>query len=171
MGNIAQRQGGLAFGIFKSIVLRIIEYYMEIKDYIDQRIHQQINWFERESKRNRHCYHTTKVLLTVTAAITPALASFIKDSTTVQIMVGIVSSLTAILANINGIFNFKDKYITFRDAAEYLKSEKLLYETLSGKYKDHEHSGNLFVDTIEQYILNLNSNWKKMLSTDKDTNH
>ncbi|MBK7959262.1 MAG: DUF4231 domain-containing protein [Bacteroidetes bacterium] len=113
MGNIAQRQGGLAFGIFKSIVLRIIEYYMEIKDYIDQRIHQQINWFERESKRNRHCYHTTKVLLTVTAAITPALASFIKDSTTVQIMVGIVSSLTAILANINGIFNFKDKYITF----------------------------------------------------------
>ncbi len=143
---------------------------MEIKDYIDQRIQEQITWFERESTRNRHCYHFTKVLLTVTAAITPALASFIKDSTSVQIVVGIVSALTAILANINGIFNFRDKYITFRDAAEYIKSETLLFETGAGKYKNAEHSSSLFVDTIEQYIINLNSNWKKMLSTDKDSN-
>lgn len=144
---------------------------LDITQYLAQRIQPQIEWFEKNSRINKLGYQFTKTLLTFLAAISPALAAFIHDdSSSFKIALAISTILTAVLANLSTIFNFKDKYITFRDAAENLKSEVFLYQFNAGKYKDNPDGFNILVVTIEDYLKNINQNWKKMLDPEKDTN-
>jgi hypothetical protein len=140
---------------------------MEIQNYLSTRVEDQINWFDKKSNMNRRFYHFTKVMLTLVAALAPALSSFITDGKFIQIALSVASVLTAVLANISGIFSFKDKYTSFRQNAEYLKSEKYLFLNKAGKYKEENNNEAMFVETIENFLSRENQDWKKMVGSEQ----
>ncbi len=142
---------------------------METQEYLLQRVDNQINWYNSNSKFNRYCYITTKVILTVIAAIIPALTAYMDNSTFVKITIGVLSVFTAILANVSGIFNFKDNWAQYRNMCELLLSEKFLYITGAGKYDKEDTKEKLFVDTIESYLQDENKKWAQKLNSVKNS--
>lgn len=139
---------------------------MNITEYKEKRVNDQIDWFIRESKFNRYAYYTTKVILTLSAAAMPALTN-LNEHSWPKLTIGIVSVMTVFLANINSIFNFKDKWLVYRSAAEFLKSELYQFEAKAGKYKDAS-SENLFVEAIEKCLNGINSQWKDVINVEND---
>lgn len=140
---------------------------MNIETYIQSRIDDQIQWFSKESKFNKYTYYTFKLILTASAAIIPALTSYL-DSDGMKILIGLFSVITAFLANINSLFNFKDKWLIYRSAAESLRSEKYSFQAGSGKYKGVEDKNTLLVDNIEGYLNRVNAQWKDTVNLEND---
>jgi hypothetical protein len=132
---------------------------MQTIDYIKQRVESQIKWYNSNSSFNRYCYITTKVVLTIVAAIIPTLTAFVDNNTSIKITIGVLSVLTGILANITGIFKFKENWVQYRNMCELLQSEKFLFISESGKYKDGATREKLYVETVEGYLQNENKKW------------
>lgn len=142
---------------------------MEINQYISTRINEQITWFSKESKFNKYSYYTYKFILTASAATIPVLTTYL-DVSGFKAGIGVFSIITAFLANINSLFSFKDKWLIYRSASEYLKSERYLYEGNAGKYKDNPAKDSLLVDSIENYLSNINAQWKDAVNVENDKN-
>lgn len=143
---------------------------MEIQQYLSERVEPQIKWYNKNSISNKYYYITTRVTLTIIAAIIPALTAFLSDNPVVKVIICILSVLTAILANVNGIFRFKDNWVQFRNMCELLLSEKYLYLSGTGKYKTSTDKDKLFVETVEEYLQNENKHWQDGLNTVKEIN-
>ncbi len=141
---------------------------MDINKYISECVDVQIKWYNKYAIRNKNYYIATKVLLTIIAAIIPALTAYIDTHTSIKIVIGILSVLTAILANISGIFKFKDNWIQYRNMCEKLNSEKYLFLHESGKYKNSEEKNQLFIETIEQSLQSENKQWLENLDNTKE---
>lgn len=140
---------------------------MNIETYIQTRIDEEIHWFARESKFNKYTYYTFKLILTASAAIIPALTSYL-DTDGMKVLIGLFSIITAFLANINSLFNFKDKWLIYRSAAETLRSEKYSYLANSGRYKGILDKNTLLVDTIEGFLNKVNAQWNDSVNLEND---
>lgn len=143
---------------------------MQIEEYIKERVDIQITWYNRSSTKNRIYYTTTKVVLTISAAIIPALTAYMDNNNVViKISIGVLSVLMAILANLNGIFRFKENWIQYRNACELLQIEKQLYLAEVGKYKNSKDKDSLFVEYVERLITNENRQWQETFSSGKES--
>ena len=87
----------------------------------------------------------------------------------IKISIGVLSVLMAILANINGIFRFKENWLQYRNTCELLQIEKQLYLAVAGKYKNSKDKDSLFVETIEGHLKNEKRQWQETFSSGKET--
>ncbi|MBW4362050.1 DUF4231 domain-containing protein [Flavobacterium taihuense] len=143
---------------------------MQSEQYLKERVNDQITWYNKNSGNNKFYYMTTKVVLTISAAIIPALTAYMdKDNIIIKIAIGVLSVLMAILVNINGIFRFKENWIQYRYMSELLQSEKQLYIAEAGKYKNNTEKDSLFVESIEGLLKNENSQWLETIKSGKET--
>lgn len=140
---------------------------MDIQTYLQVRVDDQIQWFSKQSRFNKYFYYTFKLILTASAVVLPALTSYV-DVDGMKILIGLFSIITAFLANINSLFNFKDKWLIYRSAAEALRSEKFSFEAGSGRYKEIADKNTLLVDTIEGYLNKVNAQWKDTVNLEND---
>jgi hypothetical protein len=140
---------------------------MDIQTYLQVRVDEQIQWFAKQSKYNKYFYYTFKLILTASAVVLPALTSYV-DIDGMKVLIGLFSIITAFLANINSLFNFKDKWLIYRSAAETLRSEKFSFEAGSGRYKEIADKNTLLVDTIEGYLHKVNAQWKDTVNLEND---
>jgi hypothetical protein len=142
---------------------------MNVQLYIEKRIDEQIVWFSKESVINKRAYFFFKVILTASAAIIPSLTSYV-DTDGIKVLIGLFSIITAFLANINSIFSFKDKWLVYRSAAEFLRSEKHLFEATVGKYNDVNTKDTVLVETVESFFHKINAQSKDMVNMENDNN-
>jgi hypothetical protein len=143
---------------------------MQSEQYLKERVNDQITWYNKNSGTNKFYYMTTKVVLTVSAAIIPALTAYMdKDNIIIKIAIGVLSVLMAILANVNGIFRFKENWIQYRNMCELLQSEKQLYLAEAGKYKNNKEKESLFVESIEGLLKNEKRQWLETIKSGKET--
>ena len=142
---------------------------MQSDQYLKERVNDQIAWYNTNSSNNKFYYVTTKVVLTISAAIIPALTAYMDNNTAVKISIGVLSVLMAILANINGIFRFKENWVQYRIICESLQIEKQLYLADAGKYKNSKDKDSLFVEIIEGLLQNGNRQWQETLNSIKET--
>jgi hypothetical protein len=143
---------------------------MQSEQYLKERVNDQITWYNKNSSNNKFYYMTTKVVLTVSAAIIPALTAYMdKDNIIIKVAIGVLSILMAILVNINGIFRFKENWIQYRNMCELLQIEKQLYIAEAGRYKNNKEKDSLFVESIEGLLKNENSQWLETIKSGKET--
>lgn len=143
---------------------------MQSEQYLKERVDYQITWYNKNSSNNKFYHMTTKVVLTVSAAIIPALTAYMdKDNIIIKIAIGVLSVLMAILANVNGIFRFKENWIQYRNICELLQCEKQLFLAEAGKYKNNKEKDSLFVESIEGLLKNENSQWWETIKSGKET--
>ena len=132
---------------------------MNEKDYIENRLDGQINWYDKKSAWNQSWHKRLRFLEILAAASIPFLTGYITDSTPdMKIVVGGLGVLIAVSTGVVALFKFQEHWLQYRTTAESLKHHKYLYLTKTAPY-NNENSFNLLVESVEGLISKENSNW------------
>jgi hypothetical protein len=107
---------------------------MNQQEYIEQRLNDQLNWYDRKSSWNQKWYKRLQVILLVAAAIIPFLSGYISEVPSpesslpwVKIVIGLLGVGIAAIAAVLGLYNFQENWIKYRTTCESLKKEKFKF--------------------------------------------
>lgn len=131
---------------------------MEQEKYIKERIDDQIEWYSKKSSRAQLWFKFLRILEMFAATSIPFLVGYTSEISWIQIVIGLLGVLIAVIAGIISINKFQEVWIQYRTTSESLKHHKYLYQTESKPY-DGEDSFKMLVATTEALISKENSNW------------
>ena len=109
-------------------------------DYLENRYKKQMEYYGKNSARNRKRYRNFQWILIILSALTPVLAALNgttvftngRDTAThsqaIQVALLIVSSIVAILTTGLKTFQYQELWVKYRTAYEQLKPEIYYYE-------------------------------------------
>jgi len=141
---------------------------MNEQEYFDERVNDQINWYEKKGSSNKKMFLRLKVSETILALLIPLLVGYIaEDMIWLKIAVGLTAVIVAVLANTITLFKFQENWVEYRAVAESLKHEKYLYVTKAGIYKDGD-AFPVFVERIEGCISKENAQWTTYIKYKKE---
>ncbi|RKR05592.1 uncharacterized protein DUF4231 [Flavobacterium sp. 90] len=129
---------------------------MEIENYIIQRVDDQIRYYSIASSRNRLLYLTIMTFQIFLGAYLPILTR-VSLSLNIDLQISLIGAFIIILTGLQGIGNFKEKWVLYRKTAEKIKQEKFKFLTIPDKYKEEEFFN--FVRKIEEIFASENNEW------------
>lgn len=133
---------------------------MTPEEYIEQRVVDQINWYDSKSQKSQKWFKLIRALEIISAISIPLFAGFGQGTTWSIILIGILGAIVAILASLLSLNQFQENWIEYRTTCESLKHEKYLFLTRTEPYDKEEPFG-LFVQRIESLISKENSAWSQ----------
>jgi hypothetical protein len=128
------------------------------EEYIEQRLNNQIGWYDTKSSRNQAWFKRLRFTEVVAAAIIPFLSGFAGESMAIKIAIGALGVLVAVIASLLGLLRFQEHWITYRATAEALKTEKFLFLTQTPPY-DKQDAFHLLVQRVEAMLSKENAEW------------
>ncbi len=141
---------------------------MNEEEYIEQRLKDQINWYDKKSQFNQKWFKRLRILEIVSAAIIPFLAGIGPNIPYYQLIIGFLGVVIAVSAGISSIYKFHENWIEYRTTAETLKHELYLFETKCQPYNEDDAFCKL-VQRIESLISKENTQWSRNLEKTKST--
>ncbi len=129
-------------------------------EYINQRVDDQIGWYDKKSLRAQRWFKRLRVLEIIAAGAIPLFAGFGGGLAWSLIVVGVLGAVVAILASLLSLSQFQENWIEYRTSCESLKHEKYLFLTNAEPYNEEDSFG-LFVQRIESLISKENSTWSQ----------
>lgn len=133
---------------------------MTPEEYIEQRVVDQINWYDSKSQKSQKWFKRIRGLEIIAASAIPLIAGFGQGTTWSIILIGILGAIVAILASLLSLNQFQENWIEYRTTCESLKHEKYLFLTNTEPYNEEDPFG-LFVQRIESLISKENSAWSQ----------
>jgi len=135
---------------------------MNKDDYLSQRVDDQINWYDKKSQGAQRKFKSLRSFEIIAAASIPIIAGFGKDyeNIPVELIVGVLGALIAIVAAIVSLNRYQENWIEYRTTCETMKHEKYLFLTKVAPY-DNEKAFALFVQKIEKLVSKENSQWSQ----------
>jgi len=91
-------------------------------DYIEQRLNDQISWYDLKSGKNQLWFKRLRFAEIVAAAIIPFLSGFAGDKLPMQIAIGVVGVVVAVIASLLALLRLQEHWISYRATAEALKT-------------------------------------------------
>ncbi len=132
---------------------------MNEQDYLKNRVDDQFDYYDQKSIHNKKMYRSYKLVLILLSVSIPLMTGFITDDTTwLKIAVGVAGVLIAFIEGIQSLFKYHDNWLHARNAAEFLKREKIYYSTKSGPYSTGSSLQKL-VERIEAFTSEENKSW------------
>ena len=128
------------------------------EEYIEQRLNNQIGWYDTKSSTNQAWFKRLRFTEVVAAAIIPFLSGFAGESMAIKIAIGALGVLVAVIASLLGLLRFQEHWITYRATAEALKTEKFLFLTQTPPY-DKQDAFHLLVQRVEAILSKENAEW------------
>ncbi len=131
---------------------------MTPEQFMTDRVDDQIEYHEARSKSNQTWFKRLRFIEIVAAATIPFLIGYADNSTTIQVIVGLLGVLIAVITGTMALYSFEQNWTTSRATIETLKHEKILYETNAEPY----NVGNpfpIFVDKVETMLVSEQSQW------------
>lgn len=132
------------------------------EEYIDQRLNDQISWYDRKSSMNQLWFKRLRFAEIVAAAIIPFLSGFAGDSLPMKIAIGTLGVLVAVIASVLGLLHLQEHWISYRATAEALRTEKFLFLTQTAPY-DKEDAFHFLVQRVEALLSKENTEWLQSL--------
>ena|SRR5215469_2752532 len=128
------------------------------------RLEDQINWYNRRSKRCQRWYKVIKIIEIVAAALIPFLSALhISENNAGHHMLGTVTALLGvaitILEGLLQLNQFQHNWITYRATCEALKHEKYLYLAGAGDYAKSANPLALLAERVEALGSQENTRW------------
>src|SRR5215210_634989 len=140
---------------------------MTEQEYFDNRVEEQIKWYDNKSSSNKKWFMRLKIIETILALLIPLLTGYITtEKVQLKVIVGLIGVMVAAITNIITLLKFQENWIKYRTTGENLKHEKFLYITKAGPYKS-ENSFPDFVEKFEGHISKENINWSNYISSQK----
>ncbi|MGK0343460.1 MAG: hypothetical protein ACJAXW_004023 [Candidatus Azotimanducaceae bacterium] len=141
------------------------------EEYLEQRLDDQLDWYDRKSSWNQKWYKRLQLILLVSAATITFLSGFPGEVTEsgidwVNITIGLLGVvMTAIAAGL-GLYNFQENWIKYRTTSESLQKEKYKFLTGVSPY-DGDNAFKLLVEHVEGLISKENSDWSQQNAKEK----
>jgi uncharacterized protein DUF4231 len=132
------------------------------EEYIEQRLNDQIGWYDRKSVINQRLFKRLRFVEIVAAATIPFLSGFAGDSFPIRIAIGALGVLVAVVASLLGLLQLQEHWIEYRGTAESLRKEKFLFLTQTGPY-DKDDSFHLLVQRVEGLLSKENTDWAQSM--------
>ena len=145
---------------------------MEEKEYVDKRLNDQINWYDKESVFNQKMYKILVLIEILFSGSIPFLIPYANNNTPIiKIIIGVMGIIIALIAGVMNLYKFQENWINYRTTAESLKHEKYLYLTKSGIYNINNKIDtplNNLVTRIESIISKENTKWFQQIKKMKN---
>lgn len=138
--------------------------------YLEKRVKEQIDFYERKSKLNKFFYYGIHLSEICVSASIPVIAGYFLEKTWSGIVLAILGLIITVFTSVDGLFKFHEKWIQYRITAEKIKKERELFLTKSANYLENENTTtfNVFVENIEEIISSENKNWKQFQKESKE---
>jgi hypothetical protein len=123
------------------------------------RLEDQLQWYERKSTWNQKWYKSLRISQLILAATIPVIAlSGVEWSKWVTAVFG---ALIAILEGTQQLNQFGPQWIEYRSNAEGLRSEKFLFLSQSGHYRniDHCEALHILAERVEEKVSQEHARW------------
>ena len=144
---------------------------MAPEEYIEQRLSDQIDWYDRKSGTNQRWFKRLRFAEIVAAAIIPFLSGFAGNSFPIKIAIGALGIVVAAIASLLGLLQLQEHWIEYRATAESLRKEKFLFLTQTEPY-DKDDAFHLLVQHVEALLSKENTEWvQSMTKPPKAENH
>jgi len=138
---------------------------MTPEEYLEQRVDDQINWYDSKSGSNQKWHKNLRAIEIISAALIPFIANSSWEYS--NLIVGTLGVIIAICAGLSALNKYQENWLTYRTTTETLKHEKYLFITKTVPY-NVENSFQGFVKRIEGLISKENSQWSRHSATPKD---
>jgi hypothetical protein len=146
------------------------------QDYIEQRVDDQITWYEKKSCVNQKRFKSYQLASIVLAAAIPLLTVISLEK--VEMMgnilpftIAVIGTLIAIFNAVLGLYKFQENWVQYRSTAESLIREKYLFLTQASPYTDDETSNfKAIVERCEGIMSSENSVWIKATTAKQEEN-
>ncbi|MEW8356126.1 MAG: DUF4231 domain-containing protein [Candidatus Thiodiazotropha sp.] len=140
---------------------------MDEKEYLKQRLDNQINWYDNKSVWYQKWFKRLQVIAIVGAATIPFLSGYMSEECIwVKIAIGVLGLVVAAITAILSLYQFQENWIEYRTTCESLKHEKYTYLTKAPPY-DGENAFALLVERVETLISKENTNWTRQTKSYK----
>jgi hypothetical protein len=128
------------------------------EEYIEQRLNDQISWYDHKSSTNQRWFKWLRLTEIVAAATIPFLSGFAGDSFPIKIAIGALGVVIAVIASLFGLLHLQEHWIEYRGTAESLRKEKFLFLTQTEPY-DKENAFHLLVQRVEALLSEEHTEW------------
>ena len=143
---------------------------MDENEYLEKRLDNQINWYDKKSADNQKWFKRLQVIAIVGAAMIPFLSGYMSEEYIwMKITIGFLGLIVAMITVILGLYQFQENWIEYRTTCESLKHEKYIYLTKSPPYDD-KNAFVLLVERVETLISKENTNWTRQTKSYKKKN-
>ena len=132
------------------------------EEYIEQRLSDQINWYDRRSSTNQRWFKRLRFAEILAAAIIPFLSGFAGNSLSIKIAIGALGVVVAVIAALLGLLQLQEHWIQYRATAESLRKEKFLFLTQTEPY-DKDDAFHLLVQRVEGLLSKENADWAQSM--------
>jgi len=126
------------------------------EEYIEQRLNDQIAWYDRKSGTNQCWFKRLRFAEIVAAATIPFLSGFAGNSLPMKIAIGVLGVGVAVVASLLGLLQLQEHWIEYRATAESLRREKFLFLTKTDPY-DKDDAFHLLVQRVEALLSKENT--------------
>ncbi len=137
---------------------------MTEEQYFQQRLEDQISWFDKKSSFNQKMYKRLVLVEILLSVSIPFITSFVTaDTLVLKLLLGAMGIVIALIAGILSVYKFQELWVNYRATSETLQQEKYIYLTRSGMYQENRTSRpyNDFVLRVENILSKENLNWKQ----------
>ena len=129
----------------------------KFEKYVKERYEDQINWYSKQSSRNKKLYNRFQWSAIVLSAAIPVLVVTLEGPCK-WITVVLSIFLTITTAGLK-TFKFQENWINYRTTAETLKKEKHYYHAGISEYARVNNKEQLFIERVERLISRENTLW------------
>ncbi|MBN2007768.1 DUF4231 domain-containing protein [candidate division KSB1 bacterium] len=137
---------------------------MDQETYLNERLDDQLTWFDKNSQWNQKWFKHLQVAQLVSAALIPFVSGFMDAGLVIKIVVGLLGVIVASITGIITLYKFHDNWVAYRSTCEALRVEKILFLTKSAPYNKDEPF-TLLVERVEAILLRENANWQDYIKT------
>jgi hypothetical protein len=129
------------------------------RQYLAERVEDQIAWYGGRSRRNKRAYQWLRVLEISAAAVLPFLTGYVGEPTgRLKFVVGLLGVVVAVAAGLLALYKLQENWLQYRATCEALEREKYCFLTRAAPY-DTPQPFPLFVQRVEGVISQENGNW------------
>ena len=119
------------------------------------RLEEQLDWYERKSKTQKHGYQWIKIAQIVVAAAIPVSAAAGASAA----VAGGMGAVIVVLEGLQQLFQFQQNWTSYRATAEALKHEKFLYLAGAGGYERATRPDILLAERVEGLVSQEHAAW------------
>lgn len=131
---------------------------MKIEDYIEQRLDDQMNWFDRKSQVYQKQYKRLKLLQIALASLIPLMAGYMGEFEFLKYFIGAFGVIITLVEAVASMNNYQTNWLEYRVMAESLKRERFLFLTQCSPYDDIDADKKLILK-VEALLAEENSQW------------
>ena len=133
-------------------------------DPINERLEDQIRWYDLKSVSNMHWYKRLKISEIASAAIIPFLAA--SSIPHAVFVTGILGVLVTVFEGMLQLNQYHENWIRYRSTCESLKHEKYIYLANAGPYANVDKPRSLLAERVEALVSQEHAKWATVQQQD-----